>query len=447
MGWLDTVLSAASAGASLYNVSQLQTLRQQGAQAALIQAMLAHLRDQIFQFKQMAEYGLAQEAQSVKRAAGIISIVASRLDDSGITPELFPNLGDKEYAMQTIRLIGENRRRLLGLLSRDEQAEISRVVAAADRLPDYSYYVENYNDGRRLADAAPIVEQYAGRNGWLLRNGFGLLYYFVGLPASIGLFVALFSGGNWSSNTGVIPGLVVGIGAWLAGAIMFGRWLHHKEYKEAKKVVDELKDKIDLPRFIALDNELSGTTRARQLLQDAQSLLAPFFGEPITPSASAYMPASRQYDHPAPEVDHTLPGAPAAQVDYALPGAPPAPSQSTTCSNCGEPVGSNSRFCPSCGHKLASPAPQTASPARTPRASVIKRLGAVQSNAEVTRGPADSSGNAPWLVGKKGQQTAAEPFLDIQCPWCGQRYYVNAQPAHLELFCLACGQGMWVDVE
>lgn len=445
MGWLDTVLSAASAGASLYNVSQLQTLRQQGAQAALIQAMLAHLRDQIFQFKQMTEYGLAQEAQSVKRAAGIISIVASRLDDSGITPELFPNLGDKEYAMQTIRLIGENRRRLLGLLSRDEQAEISLVVSAADRLPDYNYYAENYNDGRRLADAENAVTQYAGRNGCLAQIGL-LAYAFVGIPAIAALSGAMLGGGNWSSS-GSQTGLVIGAILGLVSFFIIARGMHAKDYKQAKRVVDELKDKIDLPRFAALDNELGSTTRARQLLQDAQNLLAPFFGEPTTPSAPAYMPASRQYNHPAPEVDYTLPGAPAAQVDDTLSGAPPAASQSTTCSDCGEPMGPNSRFCPSCGHKLASPAPQTASPARTPRASVLKRLGAVQSNAEVTRGPADSSGNAPWLVGKKGQQAAAEPFLDIQCPWCGQRYCVNAQPAHLELFCLACGQGMWVDVE
>lgn len=279
MGWLDTVLSAASAGASIYNASQLQTLRRQGAQAGLIQAMVTHLREQIFQFKQMAEYGLAQEVRSVKNAAGVISIVESRLDDSGITPELFPELGDKEYAMQTIRLISENKRRLLGLLSRDEQNEISRVVAAAERLPDYNYYVENFNDGRRLVEAAPTVAQYAGRNGWLQKSVFALFYYFVGLPASTGLFAALFTAGNWSSNTGIILGFIAGIGAWIAGLIMYNRWLHHKEYQEAKKVVDELKDKIDLPRFAALDKELRGVTHARQLQAEAQGLITSFFGD------------------------------------------------------------------------------------------------------------------------------------------------------------------------
>jgi len=366
MGWLNTALNAASLGADLYNAAQLSTLRRQGADAALIQAFIRHLRDQIFQFKQAADNALAMEARSPLAAAGAISVVADRLHDSGVTPELFPELGDKEYAAQTIRLIEENHRRLMARLTPAEQGEVARVVAAADRLPDYNYYLENYDDGRRLVEAAPAVEQYAGRNGWLLRNGFGLLYYFVGLPASIGLFVALFSGGNWSSNTGVIPGLVVGIGAWLAGAIMFSRWLHHKEYKEAKKVVDELKDKIDLPRFIALDNELGGTTQARQLQQEAQGFLAAFFGEPSIRAATTTTVGSRQHDQPAAPVDLPLRTAPPPQLDstaleapssvtsVASLGAAPNAQRSNFCTNCGQPLTPGARFCMHCGTKVLS---------------------------------------------------------------------------------------------
>ena len=40
MGWLDTILSVATAGASVYSASQLQSMRSQGAEAALIQAMV-----------------------------------------------------------------------------------------------------------------------------------------------------------------------------------------------------------------------------------------------------------------------------------------------------------------------------------------------------------------------------------------------------------------------
>lgn len=366
MGWLNTALNAASLGADLYNASQLSTLRRQGADAALIQTFIRHLRDQIFQFKQAADNALAMEARSPLAAAGAISVVADRLHDSGVTPELFPELGDKEYAAQTIRLIEENHRRLMARLTPVEQGQVARVVAAADRLPDYNYYLENYNDGRRLVEAAPTVAQYGSRNSWLLSIGLGLLYYFVGLPASIGLFMALFTGGNWSNNTGGIVGLIVGIGAWVAGLIMINRWQNAKKYKRAKKVVDELKDKIDLPRFIALDNELGSTTQARQLQQEAQSFLAAFFGEPSIQAATTTTVGSRQYDQPAAPVDLPLRTAPPPQLDstsleapssvtnVASLGAAPNAQRSNFCINCGQPLTPGARFCMHCGTKVPS---------------------------------------------------------------------------------------------
>ena len=364
MGWLNTALSAASLGADLYNASQLSTLRRQGADSAMIQALIRHLRDQIFQFKQAADSALAMEARSTLAAAGAISVVADRLHDSGVTPELFPELGDKEYAAQTIRLIEENHRRLMALLSSTEQGEVARVVAAADRLPDYNYYLENYNDGRRLAEASDTATQYASRNGCLGQLGFAA-YLLIGIPAIATLLGAVLGGGNWSSSgsgTGVFIGATLG----LIGAFMIMRGMHGKQFKQAKKVVDELKDRIDLPRFARLDNELGGTTRARQLQQEAQSYLASFFGEPSIQAAATSAPGSRQTDYPAPQVDYALPGAPTAQVDYRLPGAPPqvdgassaaaapATQRPAFCSGCGQPVKPDARFCMHCGNKVVA---------------------------------------------------------------------------------------------
>ncbi len=366
MGWFNTMLNVATAASSAYSAAQLHSLRQQYAEAAAIQAILAQLRNQVFQLKQMTESALSLEAESPKVAAGALSVVEMHLQNSGITPDLFPDLADKEYVMQTVRLIHYNLRRLTAQLTSAEQAEVQQLVAVARRLPDYNYYLENYDDGRRLAEAAPTVERYGSRNSWLLNIGLGLLYYFVGLPASIGLFMALFSGGNWSSNTGVVPGLVVGIGAWVAGLIMIGRWQNAKEYKRAKKVVDELKDKIDLPRFMALDNEFCGTTQARQLQQEAQSFLAAFFGEPSIQAATTTARGSRQYDQPAapadlplrvtppPQLDSTLLEAPSSVRAVASPGATSGAQRSNFCSSCGQPLTPGARFCMHCGTKVLS---------------------------------------------------------------------------------------------
>lgn len=362
MGWLNTALNAASLGADLYNASQLSTLRQQGADAALIQAFIRHLRDQIFQFKQAADSALAMEAQSPLTAAGAISIVADRLHDSGVTPELFPELGDKEYAAQAIRLIEENHRRLLALLSPPEQNEVARVVEVADRLLDYNYYLENYNDGRRLADAENAVTQYAGRNGCLVQMGL-LSYVFIGLPVCIVFFMDLFTGGSRSSSAAWDTGFIVGIGVWVAGLVMIKRWQNTKSYKRAKKVVDELKDEIDLPRFLALENELGDPARAQQLQQEAQSFLATFFGEPAIQAATIPTPGGRHYDPPAASVGFSVRATPSqassavltassSAPDMAAPGTAPDAQHSNSCSACGQPLTPGARFCMHCGTKV-----------------------------------------------------------------------------------------------
>ncbi len=270
MGWLDLVLGAASASASMYNASQLETLRKQGAEGALIQAIIQYLREQIFEFKQMTEEAVAIEAQSAKIAGGAISVVELRLLSSGITPDLFQELGDKEYAKNTVRLIGENKRRLLGMLSADEQNEVGRVAAAAARLPDYNYYVSNFDVGRRLMEATSAIAKYETRNGCMFNTALSLGYTFVGLPAAIILF-----GSSIDWNIGV----VVGVGVWLAGFVAIIIWQHAGEYKAAKKTMEEIKDKVNLPRFMALDKELGGKDHAQQLQQTAQALVMPFFGD------------------------------------------------------------------------------------------------------------------------------------------------------------------------
>jgi hypothetical protein len=47
MGWLNTFVNVASAGANLAQLSKLEALKQQGADAAMIQAVLQALRNQL----------------------------------------------------------------------------------------------------------------------------------------------------------------------------------------------------------------------------------------------------------------------------------------------------------------------------------------------------------------------------------------------------------------
>lgn len=288
MGWLDTLLSAASAGAGLYNATQLAAMRQQGANAALVQAIVKHLKDQIFQIKQAADWALSLEEKSAKIAAGALSLVEARLNDIGITPELFTELSDKEYAMTTIRLIGDNRRRLFAQLSADEQGEIARVVAAVDRLPDYNYYLENHGEIARFQDAAPTVTKYEDRNGCLVKVGVPVLYFLVGGPTIVGgfytileVFAGSFTGSQWTYAVGAAGcvGTLIGFGLWIAGLVVFVRWLHAMEYDRAKKVTDEVKKKVDISRLLTLHLEFGDDVHAQQLQQEAQTVITGFFGD------------------------------------------------------------------------------------------------------------------------------------------------------------------------
>jgi hypothetical protein len=271
MGWLDVLnvgLGVANVAVNVSNASKLEQLQAQGAAAALIQAVITELRDQIFKFKQAAEAILASEAQSTKVAAGAMQLLELRLQDSGINPDLFRELSDKEYAASTIRLIRDNSSRLLGQLPDAERGEVTRVAAIASHLPKYNYYLANYSEGKRLQEAAYTVAEYAPRNSCLVQIGL-VLYVYPGIGIPIGVMISLF---------GNSLGIILGLAVWVAGLVAIMRWMNARGYRQAKKLLDDSKNKLDLEQFNALDRELGGEDKTRRSQAEAQRLVQDFFG-------------------------------------------------------------------------------------------------------------------------------------------------------------------------
>jgi hypothetical protein len=274
MGWLDAIgvgLDIANIAISSSNAERLEELRRQGAAMALIQAIVKELRDQIFNFKQTAEVILANESKSPKITAGAMKVLELRLQQSGIAPDLFQELGDKEYTASAIRLIRDNSSRLVGQLSLEEQTEVHRMASAASRLPDYNFYLSVYKDAKRLEEAQQIVAQYGGRNSCLMKI-IGILIIWPGF------FTPLLCGSMFGED-GAGFGLLLGFGIWLAALVGYARWIGIGKYGSANKTVNELKGKIDLERFMELDKEFGGESKVRELQQQAQSLAQNFFGE------------------------------------------------------------------------------------------------------------------------------------------------------------------------
>jgi len=103
------------------------------------------------------------------------------------------------------------------------------------------------------------------------------------------------------------------------------------------------------------------------------------------------------------------------------------------------------------GTKTQQPVSESRSPepsaASASGVSVCKRSGTVQANVQVAQAPTDH-GTTIWIVQPKGLAREAAGSLGVfRCPWCDKPYRVSMQPAHLELYCLACGQGIAIDIE
>ena len=142
------------------------------------------------------------------------------------------------------------------------------MEAIAGRLPDYVYYLENYDDARRLVSAEPIVAKYRERNG-CATNAWVAILALIGFVI-VGLTVML--GGHLSAGTALVA-----VAACVIAIILLKRWQHGKEYQESKRVVDALEGQFDRSRFVVLDNEFGDEARARELKNEAEKRLATFF--------------------------------------------------------------------------------------------------------------------------------------------------------------------------
>lgn len=270
---LDVGLDVANVAINVNNASQLEELRMQGAATALIQAIIKELRDQIFNYKQVAESILASENESRIISAGAMKVLEARLNKSEITPDLFQELTDKEYAANTIKLIHENSNRLFNHLNENEKNTVLNIVSVTSRFPDYNFYLNNYSTGKSIQRSVEIVEKYKDRNGCLTQIGIGL-YVYPGIAFPIGLGVQV---GSLLGDAGVVTGGALGFGLWIFGLTKILEWKNGREYKEAKKIMEE-HSSFNLNYFNQLDKEFEGENSARQKLLEAQNIAQNFFG-------------------------------------------------------------------------------------------------------------------------------------------------------------------------
>lgn len=269
----NNLLTVANIGVSAANYSQLQELKEQQNQSQIGALLIQMARDMLFDFKQGAEKVLANEVTNPKLAAAKLKMLSLGLEDIGITPQLFPDLSDKEYAASTIKYIESNQQQLQSQLSIEEQEEIETAIQAVQIYQDAEYVLTHYEAVEEYREAKVVYDELAGRNGCLATIGVILLFY----PGII------LPGGLYFASESEVVG-ILGFSLWLAIIVVVFRFRSQKRYKEAKKIVESFEELgVDLERFEFLEEQLGVEDEedVESRMAFAETRIEQFFGTPF----------------------------------------------------------------------------------------------------------------------------------------------------------------------
>jgi hypothetical protein len=266
MGWGDVIsigLGLSNLAVNASNASTLEQLKAQQVGEVLYREFISAMRNGMFNLKQTAESVLAGEEESPLKAAGAMRILDHQLSSSGVTPDLFPELSDKEYAAATARLVSSNSKRMYDALDIDGKKQVDQLVEHLKRLADLQYYLEHADNASRLKAA-----ETSTNDGNTFQNK--------GCLIAIGLFVVSSLLVLVSGELGMLAmfaSWVVGIGALVS---LVGK---RQAGKSTQKKIKELEDSIDLPRFYTLEQQFDTPEEAKQLQKQSEQYVENFFGD------------------------------------------------------------------------------------------------------------------------------------------------------------------------
>lgn len=266
MGWGDVIsigLGLGNMAINSSNASKLNQMKLQQAGEALYHEFITFMRNGLFNLKQAAESVLASEEESPLKAAGAMRILEYQLAASGITPDMFSELPDKEYAAATFKLINGNSNRMYAGLDKDEQPQVDQLVEHLQRLADLQYYLEHTENASRLRATKTVsnVGSPPQNKGCLIAIG---LFVLGGLLVLVSAELSMFAMGA----------------AWLVGFLaLIGLIGKRRESNANQKTIKELESGIDWPRFQILEQQFTTPDEARKRQQESEQYVENFFGD------------------------------------------------------------------------------------------------------------------------------------------------------------------------
>ncbi|MBP6015294.1 MAG: hypothetical protein KA586_01095 [Candidatus Promineofilum sp.] len=266
MSWGDVIsigLGLGNMALNAGNAGKLQQMQMEKVSEALFREFISMLRNGIFNLKQTAEGVLAGEETSPLQAAGAMRILDYQLSASGITPEMFPELADMEYAAATTKLISSNSGRMYATLDANGKERVDQLLGHMHQLADLRYYLDHADNASRLRaeQTAPDVNGIRQNKGCLISLGL----------FALGIVLAMIS---------VELGVLIGFAAWIAGIVGLVQLARNRRAaNEAQKTLKELESTIDLPRFHTLEQQFKTPDEAQQRQKESEQYVESFFGD------------------------------------------------------------------------------------------------------------------------------------------------------------------------
>lgn len=253
---------------------------------------LEQLRTEIFRFRQTAQSALELAHTQPRLAAAAMSTLFRQLERSGIRPEQFPDLNDKEYIATTFRTVERSRNELLAAISPQTMPEIRDLAEIAAPLPELAYYVNHFDEVWEYRQLVPEYERSAKmvqglqRTGCLLGAELIVLVPFLGI-AALGLLglIAVFI---MEPSPMALLGLLA-VAVPVVGVIAYVRKYRRETGSSAEMVerIIEIASSVDLAYFAELERRYGpDKSSVQRRLDDTSQYVRRYFG----PYASLFVP-------------------------------------------------------------------------------------------------------------------------------------------------------------
>lgn len=135
LDWINFGLGMASATASVSNARRLEQMQREGAEAAVIQALLSALRDLVFDSRAKLKIIEPLMESDPLPVFAMARTVEWRLTTLGIEPSLFPEFRDKEYVQETLDQLGRIEKGTYGRMTPEQRQQAEDCALALHEMP------------------------------------------------------------------------------------------------------------------------------------------------------------------------------------------------------------------------------------------------------------------------------------------------------------------------